>query len=65
MTTLARSLPAAATPVGAVLRLPTGDITVARIFHADPQPGQLTIIDTEGNTWVFGGSERVHVLALP
>lgn len=61
----ARTLPAAAIPIGAVVRLDGTDVTCARVDNSDPLPGWLTLTDTDGRVWRLGGGERVNVVSLP
>ena len=61
----ARTLPAAAVPIGATVRIQGTDTTVARVVNGDPLPGWLTLRDTDGHDWHLGGSERVNVVSLP
>ena len=61
----ARTLPAAAVPIGATVRIQGTNTTVARVVNGDPLPGWLTLRDTDGRDWHLGGSERVNVVSLP
>jgi len=63
--TAPRTLPAAAVPIGAVVRLDNTDVTAAHIVNGDPLPGWLTLTDTAGRDWHLGGAERVSVVSLP
>ena len=61
----ARTLPAAAVPIGATVRIQGTDTVVARVVNGDPLPGRLTLTDETGRDWHLGGSERVNVVSLP
>jgi len=63
--TVRRNLPAAAVPIGAVVRLRGTDAVVAKVVNGDPLPGWLTLTDDTGREWHLGGSERVSVVSLP
>ena len=60
-----RTLPAAAVPSGATVRIQGTDTTVARVVNGDPLPGWLTLTDETGRVWHLGGSERVALVSLP
>lgn len=61
-------LPAAAVEVGSIIRvglkLDGGaiDVEVAARRFADPRPGLMVLVDTEGRDWPFGGATVVEVL---
>ena len=61
----ARTLTAAAIPIGAVVCLGDTFVTVIRVLNGDPLPGWLILTDTTGRVWHLGGSERVGVVSLP
>ena len=63
--TAPRTLPAAAVPIGATVRIQGTDTTVARVVNGDPLPGWLTLTDDTGRVWHLGGSERVALVSLP
>jgi hypothetical protein len=62
---MTRTLPAAAVPIGAVVRLGDTSVTVAKVVNGDPLPGWLILTDTTGHHWHLGGAERVSVVSLP
>ncbi len=61
----ARTLAAAAVPIGAVVRIQSIDVTVTKVVNGDTVPGWLTLTDDTGKVWHLGGAERVSVVSLP
>lgn len=71
----ARYLPAAAVPVGAVVRLPERpprmdresfrELAIIAVHNADPRPGRIRWETVESGDVEVGGADRVEVVSLP
>jgi hypothetical protein len=60
------TLPAAAIPRGAVVRLVDGrEVTVRAVYNADPRPGYVRWITGPGTESVVAAAVPVEVVSLP